>query len=102
MNDSNVSDCAAVIDVDSLLLSSGLLDGGCIILDGAAVRRLRQSRLLSQQDLANHCIRRRIRVSLPTIKRVECGGYSVRFRTALELARCFNVPLLHIVDAKVT
>jgi hypothetical protein len=70
---------------------------GRIVLDGAALRRLRHERLMSQQDLAEDCWRRNIRVSLPTIKRAELGR-AVRYRIARELARCFDIPVTHILS----
>lgn len=73
-----------------------LADAGKVRLDSALLRRLRQSRLLSQQDLAEECWRRNIQVSIATIKRAELGR-AVRFRIARELARCFDVPLRRIV-----
>lgn len=73
-----------------------LLDRGRVMLDASALRRLRQSRYMSQQDLADDCWRRNIRVSLPTIKRAELGR-PVLFRIARELARCFDVPVVRIV-----
>lgn len=97
MNDLNLSDCASALD--SALLSSSRLDSGSIKLDRLALRRLRRARLLSQQELADDCWQRNIRVSIATIKRAE-SGRAVRFRVARELARCFNVPLLHILDVK--
>lgn len=75
-----------------------LLDRGQVVLDNLLLRRLRQSRLLSQQDLADDCWRRNIRVSIATIKRAE-SGRAVRFRIAHELARCFDVPVMRIVRA---
>lgn len=69
---------------------------GQVVLDSAELRRLRHSRLLSQQDLADHCWRRNIRVSIATIKRAE-SGRAVRFRIAHELARCFEVPVMRLV-----
>ncbi|MFK3651493.1 helix-turn-helix domain-containing protein [Lysobacter enzymogenes] len=71
---------------------------GQVVLDSAELRRLRQSRLLSQQDLAEDCWRRNIRVSVATIKRAE-SGRAVRFRIAHELARCFGVPVMALVRA---
>lgn len=65
---------------------------GWIQLDAPTLRRLRLSRYMSQQDLANDCWHRDIRVSIATIKRAECG-HPVRFRIARELARCFGVPV---------
>ena len=73
-----------------------LMQGGRIALDGARLRVLRHSRLLSQQDLADDCWRRNIRVSIATIKRAESGS-AVRFRIARELARCFDVPVMQII-----
>lgn len=69
---------------------------GWIQLDGDTLRRLRLSRYMSQQDLANDCWHRDIRVSIATIKRAECG-HPVRFRIARELARCFEVPVERLV-----
>jgi DNA-binding XRE family transcriptional regulator len=77
--------------------ASALMQAGRIMLDSALLRHLRQSRLLSQQDLADECWRRNIRVSIATIKRAE-SGHAVRFRIARELARCFDVPVMQILD----
>ncbi|MBL8261212.1 MAG: helix-turn-helix transcriptional regulator [Xanthomonadaceae bacterium] len=65
---------------------------GSVILDSGMLRRLRTARLMSQQDLADECWRRNIRVSIATIKRAE-AGHAVRYRVARELARCFDVPV---------
>lgn len=65
---------------------------GSVILDSGVLRRLRTARLMSQQDLADECWRRNIRVSIATIKRAE-AGHAVRYRVARELARCFDVPV---------
>ena len=72
------------------------LHKGWIPLDGNLLRRLRLSRYMSQQDLANDCWHRGIQVSIATIKRAECG-HPVRFRIARELARCFEVPVERLV-----
>ncbi len=79
--------------VESLLAT---MRKGWIQLDGEILRRLRLSRYMSQQDLANDCWHRGIQVSIATIKRAECG-HPVRFRIARELARCFEVPVEHLV-----
>lgn len=68
------------------------IDNGSVVLDSEALRSLRHGRMLSQQDLADDCWRRNIRVSIATIKRAECGQ-AVRFRIVRELARCFDVPV---------
>lgn len=100
MNDSTRSNDGAAIDADNILITSCLLNHrGSITLDRNELRRLRLRKLMmSQQELANHCQRRRYIVSLPTIKRAESGA-RVRFRVARELARCFDVPVLQIVRA---
>ena len=69
---------------------------GSVILDSGVLRRLRTARLMSQQDLADECWRRNIRVSIATIKRAE-AGHAVRYRVARELARCFDVPVADIM-----
>lgn len=70
---------------------------GCIVLDCIVLRRLRSARLMTQQDLADHCWQRNIRISIATIKRAELG-FQVRYRIARELARCFDVPLISIIE----
>jgi DNA-binding XRE family transcriptional regulator len=72
------------------------LHRGYVMLDSAFLRQLRQTRLMSQQDLADDCWRRNIQLSLTTIKRAEAGRV-VRFRIAREFARCFDVPVTQIV-----
>ncbi len=96
MNDSThfQSECAQT--GDDAAFFPRLLRGGRIVLDRDALLRLRHARLLSQQDLADDCWRRNIRVSLPTIKRAE-RGRAVRFRIARELARCFDVPVARLI-----
>ncbi len=74
---------------------------GHVLLDSALLRHLRQSRLMSQQDLAEDCWRRNIQLSLTTIKRAE-GGRAVRFRIAREFARCFEVSVMRIVRTEET
>ena len=71
---------------------------GRLSLDADALRALRNARLLSQQDLADECWRRNIRVSIATIKRAE-SGHAVRFRIVRELARCFDVPVARLMAA---
>lgn len=68
---------------------------GRVRLDASLLRRLRQARFMSQQDLADDCWRRNIQLSLSTIKRAE-GGRAVRFRIAREFARCFDVSTVRI------
>lgn len=75
------------------------LHRGHVMLDSALIRRLRQARLMSQQDLAEDCWRRNIQLSLTTIKRAEAGR-AVRFRIAREFARCFDVPVTKIVSTE--
>ncbi len=77
-------------------VSSKEARSGKVRLDSDLLRRLRQSRLLSQRELADECWRRNIQVSIATIKRAELGR-AVRFRIARELARCFDLPLTRIV-----
>lgn len=73
-------------------------DRGRVTLDPNALRALRHDRMMSQQDLADDCWRRNIRVSIATIKRAECGQ-AVRFRIVRELARCFEVPVERLLRA---
>lgn len=75
------------------------LHRGHVMLDSALIRRLRQARLMSQQDLADDCWRRNIQLSLTTIKRAEAGR-AVRFRIAREFARCFDVPVTKIASTE--
>ena len=92
---------AAVLSASStesqpLPFRDGPLWQGRLQLDTATLRALRNARLLSQQDLADDCWRRNIRVSIATIKRAE-SGHAVRFRIARELARCFDVPVARLL-----
>ena len=96
MNDSFRFQSEQTDAIDDAALSSRLLRGGRIVLDREALLRLRHARLMSQQDLADDCWRRNIRVSLPTIKRAE-RGRAVRFRIARELARCFDVSVARLI-----
>jgi len=73
------------------------LQRGYVALDAALLRSLRQARMFSQQDLADDCWRRNIRLSLTTIKRAEAGR-AVRFRIAREFARCFDLPVTRIAN----
>ncbi len=72
------------------------IDCGRVRLDNQLLRHLRQTRLMSQQDLADDCWRRNIQVSIATIKRAE-SGRAVRFRIARALARCFDIPVLQLL-----
>lgn len=78
------------------LTAAERLHRGQVLLDSALLRRLRQDRLMSQQDLADDCWRRNIQLSLTTIKRAEAGR-AVRFRIAREFARCFDVQVTRIL-----
>lgn len=69
---------------------------GRVQVDADLLRELRRNRLLSQQDLADECWRRNIRVSIATIKRAE-SGHAVRFRIVRELARCFDLPPMRMI-----
>jgi len=67
---------------------------GRIRLNAALLRRLRNEKLLSQQDLAYAFDDLKIQISIATIKRVESPrGTMVRFRIAREFARYYGVPV---------
>lgn len=87
---------ATARDTLPLLPPGERLHLGHVVLDAALLRRLRQARLMSQQDLANDCWRRNIQLSLTTIKRAEAGR-PVRFRIAREFARSFDVPVTQLL-----
>lgn len=65
---------------------------GSVFLRAEVLRFLREQKLLSQQDMADDCWRRNIRLSIATIKRTELG-HAVRYRTAHEFARYFGMPV---------
>lgn len=69
---------------------------GRVFLRAEVLRYLRHQRLLSQQDMADDCLRRRFRLSIATIKRAE-GREAVRFRTVREFARYFGVPVEYLL-----
>jgi DNA-binding XRE family transcriptional regulator len=85
-------DAAALFHAVAVPVPGEARNHGSVILDSGMLRRLRTARLMSQQDLADECWRRNIRVSIATIKRAE-AGHAVRYRVARELARCFDVPV---------
>jgi DNA-binding XRE family transcriptional regulator len=62
---------------------------GSVLLDAAVLRELRESRMLSQEEMANLFD---VRISIATIKRAETG-HAVRYRIAREFARFFGVPV---------
>jgi transcriptional regulator with XRE-family HTH domain len=64
---------------------------GRVVLDAGVLKQLRNSRQLSQEELANECANRHFRVSISSIKRAETGK-PVLFRIARELARFYDVP----------
>lgn len=65
---------------------------GSVLLDADVLRALRESRMLSQEEMANLFDVRNIRISIATIKRAETG-HAVRYRIAREFARFFGVPV---------
>jgi hypothetical protein len=69
---------------------------GRVLLRSEVLRFLRHQKLLSQQDMANDSWRRNIRLSIATIKRAELGD-AVRFRTAHQFARFFDVPVEYLL-----
>lgn len=72
------------------------LSTGRVLLRPEVLRFLRHQKLLSQQDMADDSWRRNIRLSIATIKRAELGD-AVRFRTAHQFARFFDVPVEYLL-----
>jgi transcriptional regulator with XRE-family HTH domain len=71
---------------------------GRVVLDAGVLKQLRHGRQLSQEELANECFSRHVRVSISSIKRAETGK-PVLFRIARELARFYNVPTERLICA---
>ncbi|WP_196240345.1 helix-turn-helix domain-containing protein [Dyella choica] len=69
---------------------------GRVVLEAELLKHLRYSRQLSQDELANECSLRHIRVSISSIKRAETSK-PVLFRIARELARFFDVPAEQLI-----
>ena len=65
---------------------------GAVLLDADVLRELRESRMLSQEEMANLFEVRNIRISIATIKRAETW-HPTRYRIAREFARYFSVPV---------
>lgn len=65
---------------------------GAVLLNADVLRELRESRMLSQQEMANLFEVRNVRISVATIKRAETW-HDVRYRIAREFARFFGVPV---------
>ncbi len=70
---------------------------GRVFLVSSVLKNLRQSRLQSQEEMAEACAEGRFRVSIASIKRAETGK-PVLYRIARELARYFDVPVEYIVE----
>lgn len=68
------------------------MEKGRIHLNSELLRHLRMERCWSQATLADICFERGIRVSLSSVKRAE-SGKKVLYRTALEFARVYDVPV---------
>lgn len=71
--------------------------GGRIHLNAAKLKKLRQQRGLSQVKLADIFQAQRLRVSLSSINRAECGQ-KVLYRTAFEFAEFYDLPIEHLYD----
>jgi DNA-binding XRE family transcriptional regulator len=65
---------------------------GSVLLDADMLRELRESRMLSQEEMANLFEVRNIRISIATIKRAETC-HPTRYRIAREFSRYFGVPV---------
>lgn len=65
---------------------------GAVLLNADLLRELRESRVLSQEEMANLFEVRNIRISIATIKRAETW-HPTRYRIAREFARYFGVPV---------
>jgi DNA-binding XRE family transcriptional regulator len=65
---------------------------GAVLLNANALRELRESRMLSQEEMANLFEVRNIRISIATIKRAETW-HPTRYRIAREFVRFFGVPV---------
>ena len=63
-----------------------------MLLNADVLRELRESRMLSREEMANLFEVRNIRISIATIKRAETW-HPVRYRIAREFARFFGVPV---------
>lgn len=70
---------------------------GRVHLNIDKLKMLRKQRGLSQDKLADICQNKRLRVSLSTIKRAECGQ-KVLYRTAAELAELYDIPIGQLFD----
>lgn len=71
---------------------SPLPQDGRVLLDAPLLKRLRKTRGLSQEALADLCFQRQLCVSIASIKRAETGKI-VLYRTARHLAQVFGVTL---------
>ncbi len=72
------------------------LKNGQVLLNKSTLRRLRESRLLSQQELIYDFQRHNVSISIATIKRAETG-HAVRYRIARNLAEYFGVSFDHLL-----
>lgn len=68
------------------------VQNGRLALQHTTLKALRHQCCMSQEEVAAECWRRRIRVSIASLKRAETGK-AVLFRTARELAKFYQVPV---------
>jgi transcriptional regulator with XRE-family HTH domain len=62
------------------------------LLNADLLRELRESQLLSQEEMFKVFCCRNVRISIATIKRAETS-HAVRYRIAHEFSRYFGVPV---------
>jgi transcriptional regulator with XRE-family HTH domain len=74
---------------------------GRVVLNGPALKKLRQQQGLSQEALAELCQQQHLCVSIASIKRAEAGR-CVLYRTARHLAAVHQVPLDGLADVQAT
>lgn len=78
---------------------SPLPQDGRVLLDATLLKRLRKTRGLSQEALADLCFQQQLCVSIASIKRAETGKI-VLYRTARHLAQVFGVALEELTTAQ--
>lgn len=80
--------CLALSDPSPSL--PAVASDGRVLMDALALKRMRKSRGLSQDELARQCFEMRLCVSIASIKRAETGK-PVLYRTARHLADVYQV-----------
>lgn len=74
-----------------------LLNDGRVQIKSQLLKQLRRQHCLSQEKLAERCLKSKKVVSISTIKRAETGKF-ILYRSAANLADILDIPASHLIS----